>query len=94
MVGQLEAKKLLDLNNFICGRARISPVTKLITNFKNQEYAQIYSATDSDLREIKRTLFALQNDLKKIPLSKIVALIQQSAKYYFKNSEDIDHLSN
>lgn len=85
---------MIELANFICGEYKISSLSKPVYNFNDEEYANIYSATDADLRKIKRSFSNIQMSLKNISLSEIITVIQKAADYYLNSNDDIKHLIN
>lgn len=78
----LVTMKLLSLPNYLNGEYVISDEKKILKNYKGEDYAEIYGATDAQLRQAKRNLILLQETLRKIPLSKILSLIKKSMEYY------------
>ncbi len=80
-------QNLISLPNYINGGFRISEDKKILKDYKGNDMAIIYSASDSDLREAKRNLSIIKDKLKNIKLSKIINLIKKSMDYYFTSEE-------
>ncbi len=84
---------LLSLPNYINGSFKESSETRILKDYMGNDFAVIYNVSNSDLREIKRNLPALRNELKKIKLEKIINLIKKSMEYYFAAEESYSAVS-
>jgi acyl-CoA reductase-like NAD-dependent aldehyde dehydrogenase len=78
---------LISLPNYVNGSFRDSKEKKILRDYKGKDFAVIYNVSPSDLREAKRNISIIKDELKGIELNKIINLLKKSMNYYF-TSED------
>src|SRR3989344_6862183 len=77
------ASKLILLPNYIDGSFRESKERKILKDYKGEDLAVIFNASPADLRQVKRSVSAVKDKIKKIEFRKIPNLIKKSMDYYY-----------
>ena len=86
-------QNLLSLPNYINGHFRVSDDKKILKDYKGNDFAIIYNTSNSDLRLIKRDVYSVSDDLKKIDLKKIINIVKSSMDYYYKSEDSFVNIS-